>query len=115
MSLISAKVMRAHRATWFVWAGGVKMRRQATMRGFWGYDATCSCGKFETRTGGANRRTVEDMLFGHRLDAQLTEETTGFRCDTCKMAPGSPCYEGARELDYLHPARWAAAAKARES
>ena len=68
-SLITPETMAAHRATWFVWAGGQKMRREATMRGTWGYDVTCSCG-WESRTGGATRRSVEDMLWDHRYDAQ---------------------------------------------
>lgn len=70
-SLISAETMKAHRATWYVWAGGVKMPRQATMRGTWGYDVTCSCGEFETRTGGVTRRYVEGELWVHRYMAQL--------------------------------------------
>jgi hypothetical protein len=72
-SLISAEVMKAHRAAWFVWAGGVKMPHQSTMRGLWGYDATCLCGEFETRTGGATRQYVEDELWLHRFSAQGEE------------------------------------------
>jgi hypothetical protein len=42
------------------------------MRGTWpgGYDVVCSCG-WESRTGGAIRRAVEDELFDHRLGAQV--------------------------------------------
>jgi hypothetical protein len=112
--MISPEVMKAHRATWYVWAGGVKMPRQATMRGFWGHDVTCSCGEFDSRTGGATRRTVEDMLFGHRLEAQGEREVLGFRCPRCKMAPGSPCFEGNQELGYLHAERWEASMKTEE-
>lgn len=62
--------MRAHRATWFVWAEGVKMRKTASMRGTWGYDVACSCGEFETHTGGATRASVEGELWSHRYEVQ---------------------------------------------
>jgi hypothetical protein len=80
-TLISAETMKAHRATWYVWAGGVKMRRQATMRGSWGYDVTCSCGEFETRTGGAVRRYVEEKLWFHRFEAQEAATPSPFPGD----------------------------------
>lgn len=67
-TMISAETMKAHRARWWVWAEGVKMLRQATMRGFWGYDVTCSCG-WETRTGGATRNYVSNELWFHRWSA----------------------------------------------
>lgn len=54
-----------HKATWFVWAGGEKMRRTSSMRGMWGYDVTCSCG-WESRTGGATERSVREALRRHR-------------------------------------------------
>lgn len=54
-----------HRITWYVWAGSEKIRRTAKMRGTWGYDATCSCG-WESRTGGALRRYVEDLIWMHK-------------------------------------------------
>ena len=74
-SLITAETRRAHRARWFVYGGGygeplVKMPRQATMRGHWpGYDVECSCG-WKSKTGGATRRSVEDMLWDHRYSEQ---------------------------------------------
>lgn len=68
--LILPETMKAHRARWFVWAGGQKMPHNAQMRGFWGYDATCSCGQFETKTGGATRTYIEDELWSHRFAAQ---------------------------------------------
>jgi hypothetical protein len=81
--LISAETMKAHRAVWYVWAGDgspgyprQKIRRQATMRGFWGYDATCSCGEFETRTGGGTRQCIEDELWSHRFSAQTEMEAS---------------------------------------
>lgn len=57
-----------HRIAWWVWAFGppgaglapVKMRHRATMRGTWGWDATCSCG-WESRTGGATRGSIERL------------------------------------------------------
>jgi hypothetical protein len=54
-----------HQITWYVWAGSEKIRRTATMRGFWGYDATCSCG-WETRTGGATKRCITDEVWLHK-------------------------------------------------
>jgi len=68
--LLSAETMRAHRARWYVWAGNEKIPHTAQMRGLWGWDATCSCGEWESRTGGATRSAVEEMLLDHRLDAQ---------------------------------------------
>jgi hypothetical protein len=69
-SLISPETLKAHRATWWVWADGVKIRRQAIMCGTWGYDVTCSCGDFETKTGGATRGYIESELWFHRHQAQ---------------------------------------------
>jgi hypothetical protein len=67
LGLISDETMRAHRARWYVYSGGVKIPHAATMRGHWpGWDVTCSCG-WETRTGGATRRSVQDYLDEHRL------------------------------------------------
>lgn len=57
--------MNAHRIRWYVWAGGVRIPRTASMRGLWGYDVTCSCG-WETRTGGAVRRYIEDQVWIHK-------------------------------------------------
>jgi hypothetical protein len=68
--MIRPETLAEHRATWFVWAGGQKMRRTSSMRGLWGYDVTCSCG-WDSKTGGATRSSVEDALFDHRMDAQV--------------------------------------------
>lgn len=67
--MITEKTMKAHRARWFVYAGGRKIPRTSTMRGRWDYDAECSCG-WESRTGGALRRAVEEELLAHRLEMQ---------------------------------------------
>ena len=56
-----------HKIRWFVWAGGQKMPRTATMRGLWGYDAECSCG-WQSRTGGAVRSYVEGQVRSHKFD-----------------------------------------------
>jgi hypothetical protein len=64
------EIMKAHRGTWYVYAGTEKIRYQATMRGQWGYDVECSCGRFSTNTGGAVRRYVEDELWDHRFSMQ---------------------------------------------
>lgn len=55
----------AHRITWYVYAGAEKIRRTGTMRGSWGYDVDCSCG-WSTKTGGALRRYVEDLVWEHK-------------------------------------------------
>jgi hypothetical protein len=56
---------REHRVRWFVYAGGERIPRTATMRGAWGYDAVCSCG-WDSRTGGALRRYVADSVWLHK-------------------------------------------------
>jgi hypothetical protein len=50
---------------WFVWAGDVKMPYESSMRGTWGWDATCSCG-WQTRTGGAVRSSVLESVQDHK-------------------------------------------------
>ena len=67
--LITPETRRAHRARWFVWAGGEKLPRNSKMRGTWGHDVTCPCG-WESRTGGATRAYVEELLRDHRYEAQ---------------------------------------------
>ena len=71
--MLKPETLAAHRATWYVWAGGRRMRRQAAMRGTWGYDVECSCGA-GSRTGGATKGTVEDWLFDHRHGAEVEAE-----------------------------------------
>lgn len=75
--LLTPEAKKAHKATWFVWAGDgspeyprQKIRHAATMRGHWpGYDVTCSCG-WESRTGGATRGSVESDFWDHRYAEQ---------------------------------------------
>ncbi len=75
LGLITDQTMREHRATWWVYGEpgntdpATRIRRNAGMRGLWGYDVTCSCG-WDSRTGGGLRRYVADLLDDHRLDAQ---------------------------------------------
>jgi hypothetical protein len=66
---LKPETKKAHRATWYVWAGDEKIRATSTMRGTWGWDATCTCG-WESHTGGATRGSVEDALYEHRSDAE---------------------------------------------
>ena len=68
-SLLTPEIMREHRATWWVYAGGQRIRYQKTMRGQWGYDVTCSCG-WDSRFGGGVRSAVEEALGDHRYDEQ---------------------------------------------
>jgi hypothetical protein len=77
MNLITPATMQAHRATWYVWANGVRFRHRSSMRGTWGWDVTCSCG-WESRTGGATRGSVENDLFDHRYGAQCAAEVRVF-------------------------------------
>ena len=72
---VTPETVRAHRMTWYVYAGSQRIRHQATMRGSWGYDAVCSCGNFDSRTGGAVKRYVDDLVWQHRHDAQREEGT----------------------------------------
>jgi hypothetical protein len=58
--------LAAPRISWFVWSGGEKLRRTATMRGWWpGYDAECSCG-WATNTGGAIRAYIQREVWFHK-------------------------------------------------
>jgi hypothetical protein len=63
-----------HRMRWFVWGwgpqGSYKIPHNARMRGTWGWDAACSCG-WESRTGGATRRSVEDKVWMHKFENGL--------------------------------------------
>ena len=65
----TARVMREHRATWWVYAGDELIRHTAAMRGTWGYEVKCSCG-WQTRTGCGLRRYCQDQLDGHRAEAR---------------------------------------------
>jgi hypothetical protein len=79
-SLITPETMREHRARWFVYIGNrERIPVQSSMRGRWpgGFDVVCSCGEWESRTGGATRRSVADELWSHRFSAQCTKEEAG--------------------------------------
>jgi hypothetical protein len=72
--------LAGHRARWYVWADGpegrpVKIPREATMRGRWGYDVTCECG-WQTNTGGATRTWIEGELMVHRILAEIDSRET---------------------------------------
>lgn len=64
-----------HRMRWYVYAGGYgqplqRIPHTATMRGQWpGWDAECSCGKWESRTGGGVKSYVERLAREHREEA----------------------------------------------
>lgn len=74
MGIIRPETMKAHRMSWFVYADGQRMPRQSSMRGQWGYDVVCSCGNFETHTGGATKTYIDDEIFAHRFSEQCDEE-----------------------------------------
>jgi hypothetical protein len=95
-TLLTAQTMTEHRATWYVWAGGQKMRRTGNERGpGWGYDVTCSCGAWASHTGGATRGSVERDLFDHRWSAQCDAEVRdAFPCRGCGAAAGAWCTDG---------------------
>lgn len=60
----------AHRISWWVYAGGERVRHTATMRGHWpGWDATCSCG-WDSRTGGAVRGSIRHEVWMHKWQAE---------------------------------------------
>lgn len=62
----------AHRIKWFVYAGRDKIPHTSRMRGQWGYDVECSCG-WQTRTGGATKRSVSESAWLHKFDTRTEE------------------------------------------
>jgi hypothetical protein len=66
---LTAEQRKAHRVTWWVYAGTERTRHTASMRGQWGYDATCSCG-WDSRTGGGVRHYVEECVEDHKRDVR---------------------------------------------
>jgi hypothetical protein len=56
----------APRIRWFAVTEGQRIPATSTMRGTWGWDATCSCG-WDTRTGGATRSYVREEVRLHKL------------------------------------------------
>lgn len=106
--MIRPEILAAHRATWFVVAGGQRLRRTSKMCGTWGYDVTCSCG-WDSRTGGATRRCVEDELFDHRLSEQTDADALSQECPRCAAEPGTGCFDwDRRPLGCMHPERYQA-------
>lgn len=86
--LLTEETKREHRARWHVYTGGIdpetgrreRIRWQKTMRGFWpGYDVVCSCGEWESKTGGATRTSVEDALWDHRYEKQCEKDRAAGR------------------------------------
>lgn len=59
---------QTHRIRWYVYAGGQRIPRTATMRGQWGHDAACSCG-WETTTGGATRTYIQGEINLHKFQS----------------------------------------------
>jgi hypothetical protein len=53
------------RITWWVYAGDELIRRTASMRGLWDYEAMCSCG-WHSKTGGATRRYIAEKVQDHK-------------------------------------------------
>jgi hypothetical protein len=56
-----------HRMTWWVYAGGKRIRYENTMRGSWGWDATCSCG-WDSKLGGGTNAAVKRAVADHKRD-----------------------------------------------
>jgi hypothetical protein len=56
-----------HVIHWFVVLDGKRLPRQATMRGTWGYDATCSCG-WDSKVGGGTLRHIRDKVSEHKWE-----------------------------------------------
>lgn len=61
--------IKGHRISWYVYAGGERIKRTAAMRGTWGYDAECECG-WRTTTGGAVQSHVRAEVEFHKWDVQ---------------------------------------------
>lgn len=57
--------LAGHRISWFVYAGTERIPFRSTMRGAWGYDATCTCG-WDSRTGGALKNAVRRDVDEHK-------------------------------------------------
>ena len=109
--LLTPATKQAHRAQWSVYTGDrdaqglpERIRWSSKMRGAWpGFDVACSCGTWESRTGGATRGSVEEELFDHRFGAQTDAEVLATTCRRCQAKPGDPC-TGFSGL--MHPERY---------
>lgn len=63
------------RIRWYVYSGGERIRRQATMRGHWpGWDAECVTHNWDSKTGGATRGYVKHEVWSHKWDHRDDEE-----------------------------------------
>ena len=51
---------------WFAVSMGERIPATKSMRGTWGWDATCSCG-WDSKTGGAIRSSVEQDVRLHKI------------------------------------------------
>jgi 4-hydroxy-3-methylbut-2-enyl diphosphate reductase IspH len=51
---------------WFGVSQDVRVPASASMRGTWGWDATCSCG-WDSKTGGAIRTYVQQEVRLHKI------------------------------------------------
>lgn len=71
--LLDDETRKTHRGTWYVWAGGQRLRHNTQMRGMWGWDVACKCG-WESRTGGATRHSVDDLFWDHRWSEQCDRQ-----------------------------------------
>lgn len=70
---MSRRIDPEHQIRWFVYVGDhprTLIPREASMRGQWDYEARCSCG-WETRTGGALRRWIQQKIEAHKLDVEI--------------------------------------------
>lgn len=72
------EALKSHKITWWVLAGDERIRRTSTMRGAWGFDATCTCG-WDSRTGGALKNAVQRSVDDHKWDVQCDAETAAGR------------------------------------
>jgi hypothetical protein len=61
-------IVPGHRVSWWVYAGDERVRYTSTMRGAWGYDATCECG-WDSQTGGGVESWVTRLVNEHKHDA----------------------------------------------
>jgi hypothetical protein len=64
-----ATIIKGHKISWFVYAGSERIPSTKSMRGTWGYDATCECG-WDSKTGGATATAVGRMVNDHKWDVQ---------------------------------------------
>ena len=69
-----ANILKGHRITWWVYAGDERIRSQKSMRGAWGYDATCECG-WDSKTGGGTAVSVGRAVNDHKADAATPVDT----------------------------------------